>query len=107
MRYRPVRLADVPDFVPLLTVLNLPWLVYDEVKKDVVTAHATERQATDQAYALNYDLPESQYHKQRSEATVHPNRKDRKKAYHDPTKPYQEVASDIDAALTRWKAQNQ
>jgi hypothetical protein len=50
-------------------------------------------------------MPEddSRYHRQREDAMVHPNRKQKDKSYHDPERPYAEVAGQIENALTLFK----
>lgn len=46
---------------------------------------------------------DSRIHRQRQESLEHPNRKDRKKPYHDTTRPYLEVAEQIEEAIERFK----
>lgn len=46
---------------------------------------------------------DSRYHRQRKERLEHPNRKDKLKPYHDTTRPYLEVATQIESAIAEFK----
>ena len=87
---------------PVSDEYPLDWLVYDTVTGRIISDHASEIVAQQQAATRN----ESRYIRQRDEARDHPNRKIRDKSFLR-GQDYNEVVGQIDDAIARFKKQQQ